>query len=326
MAGQAHRRVVVVTGASSGIGRDTALRFARRGASVVVAARRTDVLTDLATRCATLGGTAIAFGVDVTDGDAVEQLAQATVDHFGRIDVWVNNASVYQFGRFLDVPAEDFHRVVDVNFFGYVHGARAALRRFTEQGRGVLINVDSVLGVVPQPYTSSYVASKHAVRGFSRSLRQEMYLDGAHDVHVCAVLPGTMDTPLFGHAGNRTGRLGRALPPVYPPTKVARTIVRLVDRPRAEVVVGGMARLMAQQSKVTPRLVDRTLAVMTDRLQLPRGTSAELTDGNLFTPSPDGDATVTGGWHGRARTTARTAAGIGALGAVLVVARRLRRG
>jgi short-subunit dehydrogenase len=170
--------VVVITGASSGIGRATAITFARQGAVLVLAARREDALNEVVSECEAEGTRAMAISVDVADAKAVDELARRAVERFGRIDVWVNNAAVTIFSPFLDMPLEDLRRLLDVNIMGYVHGARAALKQMREQGSGVLVNVSSVVGIVAQPYTSAYSLSKAAIRSLSTSLRDELRLDG----------------------------------------------------------------------------------------------------------------------------------------------------
>lgn len=317
--------VVVVTGASSGIGRATALAFARRGARVAIAARRAAALEEVARECAEAGGTALAVPTDVTDADAVAELARRTVDRFGGFDVWVNCAAVGVFGPFAEVPLEDFRRVLDVNVMGYVHGARAALPELLRQDRGVLVNVSSVVGEVPQPYTHAYGMSKAAVRVLSTSVRQELRLAGARHVKVCTVMPATIDTPFFDHAANYTGRKARAMPPVYSAERVAHAVVDLVRLPRREVIVGSMGRGLALQAKLAPGLAERIMAVQVDWTHLYRKRPEPTNQGNLFTPAA-GTGSVTGGWHGRRQTTVRRLASAALLFGGVAVARRSRRG
>jgi short-subunit dehydrogenase len=236
--------VAVITGASTGIGRATALRFAREGGTVVVAARRRDALESLAAECRRLGGRALPFVLDVADQAAVEQLATTTHERFGRIDVWINNAAVTMFARFGDGPIEDYRRVIETNLFGCIYGARAALQYFRRQGAGVLINIASVVGRLSQPYTSAYVLTKHAVRALGMSLRQELLLEHASDIYVCTVMPASTDTPLFQHAANYTGRPIRPMPPVYSAAFVADTIARVAEHPVREVIVGRPSRAL----------------------------------------------------------------------------------
>jgi NAD(P)-dependent dehydrogenase (short-subunit alcohol dehydrogenase family) len=314
--------VVVVTGASSGIGRATAHAFADRACALALAARREAALDEVAQECVARGGQAIAVPTDVSDADAVDELARRTIDRYGRIDVWVNDAAVTLFGPFHEVPLEDFRRVLDVNVMGYVHGARAVLPIMRKQGQGVLINVSSVVGVVSQPYTHAYTMAKFAIRGLSASLRQELQLEGVGGVKVCSVLPATIDTPLFQHAGNYTGRAVRAMPPVYAPERVARTIVNLVRLPRREVVVGPMGRALLMQSRLTPGLVERFMAVHVDRTHLSHDRPAPAGPGNLYQPAA-GPGSAHGGWDGPRRTAlslARMAALL--VGAAVVTGRR----
>jgi short-subunit dehydrogenase len=304
--------VIVITGASSGIGRATAIACAARGAAVVLAARREDALKEAARECETAGGSALAVPTDVTDADAVRELARQAVERFGRIDVWVNCAAVTAFAPFQEIPLDEFRRILDVNVMGYVHGARAALPYLREQGKGVLINVSSVVSAVPQPYTQAYSMSKAAVRALGASLRQELWLDGARHVKVCTVLPATIDTPFFDQAANYTGRKAKAMPPVYSPERVARTIVDLIRVPRREVIVGPMGRNLVMQMKFAPGLTERQMALLVDKAHLYRTKPSPATDGNLFRPAP-GTGSVSGGWHGKRRTAVRRAAASAAL-------------
>jgi NAD(P)-dependent dehydrogenase (short-subunit alcohol dehydrogenase family) len=166
--------VVVITGASTGIGRAAALKFAPQGATVVVSGRREQVLQRLAEHCEKLGGRALAIPADVTDQEAIKSLARRVIETFGRIDVWVNNAAVTLFARIEEAPYEAYRRVIETNLFGYIHGARAVLPYFRKQGSGTLINVSSVVGKLGSPFVSAYTTSKFGIVGLSESLRMEL--------------------------------------------------------------------------------------------------------------------------------------------------------
>jgi short-subunit dehydrogenase len=301
--------VVVITGASSGIGRAAALAFARRGARLVLAARREAPLVELLAECEHLGATAVAVPTDMTDERAVQTLARRAVEAFGRVDTWINNHGVTLFARFEETPPDEFRRVLEVDFFGTVYGARAALPIFRRQGSGVLINTGSMLSRLSLPYMSAYVAAKHAVRGLGMSLRQELVLERAKDIHVCTVMPAAIDTPLFQHAANHTGRKAKAMPPVYSPERVAKTYLRLAERPRGETFVGNAARMLFFQNLLAPKQTEAQLAVMADRLHLYPERGQAPTRGNLFAPVAEGDS-VRGGWQAPVDPIARRAGAI----------------
>lgn len=285
-------KVVVITGASSGIGRATALKFARKGATVVVAARREEPLREVAEECERLAGRSLAVITDVTREREVETLARRTVETFGRIDVWVNNASVTLFSRFEEAPPDDYRRVIETNLFGYIHGARAVLPYFREQGHGVLINNATVFAKVGAPYISAYVTSKFGIRGFSECLRTEVQGDG---IEVCTVLPASIDTPLFQHAGNFTGRAIQPLKPIYSAEKVARAIVRCAVRPRPELIVGRSGWPLPFVRSLMPRVYDRMIFKAVDSGHFQEA-QAEPTSGNLHRAMPAWTSTD-GGWR-----------------------------
>jgi short-subunit dehydrogenase len=236
---------------------------------------------------------------DVTNADAVEALAAEAVENFGKIDVWVNCASVSVFASFDSVPLDDFRRVIDVNVMGYVYGAKSALEVMTDQRRGVLINVASILGDIPQPYTAAYGMSKAAVRALGVSLRQELALRKQKHIAVVTILPPTIDTPFFRHAANYTGRAVVAMPPVYSPEIVAKAITRAVRRPRPEIVVSTAGKALVNQHHKHPKAVEAQMAAHTDRNQFSRKYHSVDTSGNLYVPSPTIDAEVEGGWKGK---------------------------
>ena len=303
--------VVVVTGASSGIGRATALMLARTGATLLLAARREGPLRELAQECAHMGGRAQVVPTDMTDEGAVHRLATNAIEHHGRLDGWVNNAGVSLFGRFEEVPIDAFRRVIETNFFGYVHGARAALRRFREQGHGVLVNVSSLSGRAGQPYTSAHCASKFAINGLSACLREELLDEG--DIHVCTVLSGSVDTPLFQHAANYTGRAVKPIDPILQPERVARAIVNCLEAPQSEVFVGLASRPLALLQTLNPARHERHMGREVGGNHF-EDRSAPPTAGNLFDPMPEW-AGVDGGWK-RAKRARRNRIARNLLGAV----------
>lgn len=321
--------VVVITGAASGIGRAKARRFARRGTSLVLASRRVEALESLVAECTALGSRAIAVPTDTSEYDAVQELAARAVEEFGRIDVWVNNAAVAVFSPFLEVPVRDFERVIDVNLLGYVYGSRAALERMQDQWSGVVVNVASIVGVIPQPYTSAYSVSKAAVRALGVSLRSELTLDRKKRIHVCTVLPPTIETPFFHHVANYTGRRVVAMPPVYSADRVARAILGVVESPTRGLAVGRLGRSMVRQHRFMPGRWERVMAHQVEHTHLSKEEPAEDSSGNLYGPSLDPDnARTTGGWGGTRRTVQRTmltGAFLGAGVRAVVVAGPLRR-
>jgi short-subunit dehydrogenase len=289
--------VVVIIGASSGIGKATAQAFAKKGATVVVAARRVELLQRTATECEQLGAQAVlAVPTDMTDLQAVQKLADLTLATFGRIDVWINNQGVGLFTSFEEAPLEDYRRAIEVDLFGTIYGSRVVLPIFRKQGAGILINQGSMDSKLSAPYLSAYTIAKHGVRALGMGLRQELALSGSKKIHVCTVMPATIDTPFFQHAANYTGRTAKALPPVYPPERVARTIVNLVRWPRREVFVGNAARLFWWQFLLAPGLTERMMAVLVDKLHLYQDKPAPPTSGSLFEPMTEGTG-ITGGWR-----------------------------
>lgn len=288
-----HRdQVVVITGASSGIGRATARAFAERGSALVLAARAEERLGEVEAECARLGARVLAVEADVSRHEDVERLAQRAVDGFGSFDVWVNNAGVIAFGRIDEVPAADHEQVIRTNLCGCLFGARVAVRRFREHGRGTLINVSSIVSRLGQAYSAAYTASKWGVTGLGQALRAE--LAGEPDIHVCTVMPAFIDTPLFEHAANYTGHPLQPVSPIYSPDLVAAAIVGLIDRPQAEIVVGDGGRLLTGSHALLPETTNRLMRGQIDHGVLGNGYRAPAS-GNLH--APRGGTATSGGWQ-----------------------------
>jgi short-subunit dehydrogenase len=302
-------QVVVITGASSGIGHATAVEFAKRGANVVLTARSAEGLEHTADAAREFGGRVVVHPADVTKLGDMENLARLTYDRFGKIDAWVNNAGVFALGEFANMPDDVFRQVIETNFFGVVHGARAVLPYFRRQNRGVLINVGSEVSNFTIPYGSAYTASKFAVRALGSALRQEL-LDT--NIRVCTVMPASIDTPLFQHAANFSGYAIKPAKPIYTPQMVGEAIANLAVAPQREVFVGPAGRQLTAFYKVAPAIQERVVARMVEEDHF-EDKPATNTPGNLF--EPRGPYAQQGGWRRkeRARMVASSASTISAL-------------
>jgi NAD(P)-dependent dehydrogenase (short-subunit alcohol dehydrogenase family) len=284
--------VVVITGASSGLGRATAMAFAEEGAHLVLAARSAEPLTALAECCHRRGRRAIAVPTDVGDHRQVRALVDAAVEEYGHIDTWVNDAAVLLAGVYGDESAEEVERLVRTNVGGAAFGARAAIAQFRRQGHGVLIDVSSLLGVVANPLVPVYVMSKFAVRGLSLSLHH--LVRRWPGIRVCVVLPGPIDTPIFDRAANHTGRKLRAIPPAIAPERVAATIVSCARRPRRQATTGFTGHAILTAHRLAPRLTEWAVARASAALVVQRRPGEDST-GALFDAEAGG--AVHGGWR-----------------------------
>lgn len=281
-------KVVVITGASSGFGKGAARRFAAEGAAVVLAARRDDLLQELAIECVDLGGQALAYETDVSRADDVRRLAEAAVARFKRIDVWVNNAGVGALGPFESVPLEDHIQVIETNLLGTLYGSYCAYRQFLAQRSGILINIASELGRHTVPYYASYAAAKHGVVGLGDALRQEV-IQKKHlqNVHICTIMPTAHDTPFFDHAANYTGHEVQAPAPLHDPDNVVAAIVRLAKNPKAKEIVGGDGVLKVLMKNLAPGVSERMAAKQMHATQM-SGPPAADSPGAVRAPMPDG--------------------------------------
>ncbi len=278
--------VVVLTGASSGIGKATALQLAQHGATLILASRRSELLNELAGQC----GNAIAITTDVSKPEDMQQLAQAAISRFGKIDVWINNAGIGAAGRFEEVPLQDHLRVIETSLQGVIIGSHIALNQFKQQGYGTLINVGSAAGKVPMPYFASYITAKFGVVGLGEALYQELKTEKIKNIHVCTVNPWVTDTPWFEHAANYTGHVIR-MPLPDDPLNVAKAIVELIENPREETHVGlTKAEILSHQ--VMPQLTENLTALMTSS-RIGEGAVVPPSSGSLHQPM-QGTGSITG--------------------------------
>jgi len=326
-------QVVVITGASSGIGLTTARMAARAGAKVVMTARDEETLREEAQRIRDEGGEATFLAGDVADPETLSRVARHAVLTYGRIDTWVNNAGIGVYGLAEEVSLADMRRLFDVTFWGTVHGCLAALPRLKENG-GVLINVGSVDSEISVPYHSAYAAAKHAVKGFTNALRMEVEKEGA-PVAITLVKPAGIDTPFFEHAKNYMEGNPKPPPPAYAPDVVARTILRCAERPVRDIIVGGSGRVMVGLQKAFRRGTDRLFeATMFSGQQTDRPTRHDRA-GALYSTGPF-NGRERGQYDGMVRSTslstelamrpAQSVLGIALLGIAAVGAASLMRG
>ena len=248
-------QTIVITGASSGIGLATAQEAARQGARVVMNSRDPYDLREAVDRICAEGGKATLAVGDVADFEAVKQVAQCAVDKYGGIDTWVNNAGVSTYGLIEDVVLEDARRLFETNYWGVVHGSLVALPHLRQRGGGTLINIGSVLSETGYPLQGHYAASKHAVKGFTDSLRIELEKQDL-PISVTLIQPAAIDTPYPEHARNYLAAEPQHAPPVYDPALVAEAIIECAQHPHRNLRIGGRAKMFTTVDKMMPALGD----------------------------------------------------------------------
>lgn len=286
------QQVIVVTGASSGIGLATALEAARKGARVVLTARSERTLEQIVERIRAEGGSAIAVAADVANRVEVERVAETAVDTFGRIDTWVNDAGVSIYGRLDEVSEEDSRRLFETNFWGVVNGSLAAIPHLLKQG-GALINVGSEVSDAVVPLQGMYSASKHAVKGFTDALRVELEDMDHAPIVVTLIQPTAVDTPFPQHARNYMPREPKLPTPQIDPEDVADAILEAAREPTRERKVGIMARLNTAMAKAVPALADKVAAKQADRQQYAEPPRDPV--GTLYTAGESGRIRGSGG-------------------------------
>ena len=277
-------QVIVITGASSGIGLATARMAARKGARLVLAARNEEALQRLGDELRSRGARAVTLVADVGNEEDVQRIEQTALEQFGGFDTWINNAAVSMYGPLLDVPVEDEQQLFETNYWGMVYGSRVAAKRLREHG-GALINVASTNADTAAPLQGTYSASQHAIKGYTNALRMELDAESA-PVSVTLVKPGPIDTPFARHARNHMNKAPRLTPPVYAPEVAAEAILFCAENPRRNITVGGGGKLFAVASKFAPRITDKVMSTLGWQLQRgerPRGDSGD----SLYRPAED---------------------------------------
>lgn len=324
-------QVVVITGAGTGIGREAAFQFAEKGARVVAASRNEQALDTLVKQIRDLGGRAIAVPTDVTSLEQVEDLAETAIEHFGRIDTWVNNAAVSFYATFEQADVSEMRHQMDVNYWGYIYGMKAALPRMKAEG-GTIILVTSALSDFAIPLQGTYCAAKHALRAIAESLRIELKHDGT-PVNISVIKPPSVDTPFFAHARTKLGVKPKPVAPVYDPWIIANEIVRAAasDRPPRELLVGGAGKLFSVVHTLMPSLFEWQQAKMGYQGQMTKEPKGLEESNNFYAPVAEaGCARDTGkawkvSWVQWLQDHPKTAVAAGVAAAAAAVAVRGRR-
>jgi NAD(P)-dependent dehydrogenase (short-subunit alcohol dehydrogenase family) len=283
-----HDQVVAVVGASSGIGRDVALKFAQQGAKVVISARSQPGLNSLLAAIEKSGGEAISIPADVAEFNQVKAVADATVERFGRLDTWVHLAATGLFSTFDQITPEEFKRVIDVNLMGQVYGAMAALSYLKQEGRGSLIHVTSMEARRSLPFQSPYSASKHGVTGFLDALRLELQHQGYH-INVANILPSVINTPFYDKGKTKLGVKPTGLPPYYQPDIVSQAILHAATHPTRDAIVGDVGRALDVLQRLSPQLVDTILLLIGFQGQKTHDIKGENAPNNLYEPTYEYD-------------------------------------
>jgi NADP-dependent 3-hydroxy acid dehydrogenase YdfG len=320
----APREVVMITGASAGVGRATAQAFAHRGARIGLLARDPERLEKTKQEVEQLGGEAMILCADVADAEQVESAAEQVEKAFGPIDIWVNNAMASVFAPFKEVTPEEFKRVTEVTYLGVVYGTMAALKRMLPRNRGTIVQVGSALAERSIPLQAAYCGAKHGIRGFTDSIRSELLHDGSN-VHLTMVQLPALNTPQFEWVRSRLPRRAQPVPPIYQPEVAAAAIVRATEQKKREVYVGISTTKAIWGNKFIPGLLDRKLARMGYEGQQTDEPEDPNRPENLFTPVP-GDFSAHGAFDAQSRRTAtdlwlaehRAPVGLGVLAAGLL--------
>jgi short-subunit dehydrogenase len=275
---------VVITGASSGIGKAAALLFAKEGANLVLASRSETLLQELASQCEANGAQAIAVKTDVSDKESVMHLFDTALSYFGEINVWINNAGVGAVGEFNLTPLEAHEQVIKTNLLGPMYGSYAVIPYYKKQGRGIIINTNSTGSFIGNPYTVSYSASKFGLRGLSEALKFE--LKSFPNIHVCDLYAGFVDSPAHSHAANYVGKEIKPLKPLVEPEEMAMAMVKLAKHPHPSIHLGIQDFLGRISHAVLPEVTGRVMNKIM-RSYFSKARDVPQSQGNLYSPDYD---------------------------------------
>jgi short-subunit dehydrogenase len=289
-----HSKRIVITGASSGIGRITAVQLAKEGHQIVLAARHEQELQEVAEQCRQCGGKAFVVPTDVSKEEDMRNLADKAIHGLGHFDVWINNAAVGVYGRFEEIPIHVVRHLIDINVMGCIYGSREAIHHFKSRGSGNLINISSIVGVIGNPFASYYAMSKFAVRGLCLSLQSE--LADQKNIHVCCVMPGAMDTPFFQHSANYSGKTPKPILPFFDPAKAAHVISQLIKKPKPQAYVGMSAAMFGAMQYFTPHAYEKFYRRYISQSNFEE-TPASQTEGSVFVPTLPEE--IRGGWKNK---------------------------
>ena len=277
------QQVVAIVGASSGIGRETALQFARKGAKVVVSARNEVGLNSLVKEIHALGSEAEAISADVADFQQVKAIADYTIEQYGRLDTWVHCAATGILAPFEEITPEEFKRVIDVTLMGQVYGAMVALPYLKQEGRGAMIHVSSMEGRRALPLQSAYSTAKHGLEGLLESLRVELQHEKI-PVSVTSIKPAVINTPFYNHVLTKLGVKPTGLPPYYSPKLVAEAILHTAEHPTRDFIVGDVGRILDISQRLSPELMDAILVAIGFKGQRTSEPKAADDPNNLYEP------------------------------------------
>jgi NAD(P)-dependent dehydrogenase (short-subunit alcohol dehydrogenase family) len=281
-------QIVVIVGASSGIGRETALRFAQKGAKLVISARSESGLSSLEEEIRQMGGNATSVVADVSEFEQVQTIADKAIAVYGRMDTWVHSSATAVFSTFEELTPQEFKRVIDVTLMGQVYGAMIALPHLKREGRGALIHISSMEGRRALPFQSAYSSAKHGIEGFLESLRVELKHEGI-PISITSIKPSVINTPFYNKGKTKLGVKPTGIPPYYQPSLVAEAILYTAEHPTRDFIVGDVGKVLDVLQRLSPELIDYLLMTIGFQGQKTNEQKTEDATNNLYDPAPEYD-------------------------------------